>query len=270
MYPKITVVIPSFNQAEFVGATILSIINQDYLNLEIIVIDGGSSDGSVEIIKRYEKKITYWVSEKDKGQSDALRKGFARATGEILCWLNSDDVFFPGALKKVADVYVQSKADFITGVTAHGAINNGGINICAVPPPVWTWNIECNLFGIGQMSTFFTKRLYEKVNGVNPDLFYRMDSDLFYRMILTKPKIQIINSVLGFIRYHNATKTTNFDKVRKQELLKHLTSKNIKMKKYQNSKYIYHLLRFLSGSVFKSALLTKQFKNKKMEEIWDL
>src|SRR4051794_29425295 len=111
-YPKISVITPSFNQAPFLEETILSIINQDYPNLEYIVIDGGSTDKSVDIIRKYEEKITFWVSEKDNGQSEAINKGFEKATGDIVCWINSDDILLPHALIKVANFfYTNSKVD---------------------------------------------------------------------------------------------------------------------------------------------------------------
>jgi glycosyltransferase involved in cell wall biosynthesis len=91
-YPKITIVTPSFNQGEFLEETIQSVLNQGYPNLEYIIIDGGSTDKSVDIISKYSKELSYWVSEKDNGQSEAINKGFRKATGEIVTWLNSDDL----------------------------------------------------------------------------------------------------------------------------------------------------------------------------------
>ncbi len=108
---KISVVTPSYNQGPYLEKTILSVIEQGYPNLEYIIIDGGSTDNSLEIIKKYERHLSYWVSEKDRGQSHAINKGFGHAGGDLFGWLNSDDFYAPDALKTAAEVYQANPAD---------------------------------------------------------------------------------------------------------------------------------------------------------------
>jgi glycosyltransferase involved in cell wall biosynthesis len=115
-YPKISIITPSFNQGKFLEETILSIISQKYPSLEFIIIDGGSTDESVEVIKKYGQHITYWISEKDNGQAEAINKGFEKATGEIITWLNSDDLYEKDALLTIGKMFAESPdVDFIFG-----------------------------------------------------------------------------------------------------------------------------------------------------------
>src|SRR5665647_1802387 len=109
-YPKISIVTPSFNQGRYIEQTIQSVINQNYPNLEYIIIDGGSTDDTIEVIKKYEKHISFWISEPDKGQADAINKGFAKCTGDIFNWINSDDYYEPETFKKLSNLFTTHKA----------------------------------------------------------------------------------------------------------------------------------------------------------------
>lgn len=113
--PRISVITPSYNQAQFIDETLRSVLDQRYPALELIVIDGGSTDGTVDILRRYDSSIAYWTSERDRGQADAVNRGFARATGELVVWINSDDLLMPGSLEAYADAHVRAPDHVLLG-----------------------------------------------------------------------------------------------------------------------------------------------------------
>jgi glycosyltransferase involved in cell wall biosynthesis len=205
-FPKISIVIPSYNQGQFLEETILSIINQQYPNLELFVVDGGSNDNSVGIIKKYEQYITWWVSESDKGQSDAINKGFAKATGEIITWINSDDILLPLSLNKVAQ-------HFLTFPQKTGLIHGGTIlfdekkdietrfNYLAPSP-------ESYLSGMAfsQPAAFFKKKYFDKAGFLNNDLNFGMDYDLFMRLVLIST-FQPVKDIFSKYRLHDQSKS---------------------------------------------------------------
>jgi len=180
-YPKISIVTPSYNQAEFLERTILSVLNQNYLNLEYIIIDGGSNDGSVEIIKKYEKYLTYWVSEKDKGQGCAISKGFEKSTSDILAWLNSDDTYLPGTFYKIAKDFRQnSEVDLIFGNIYF--IDDTDKRIRELRFTEFDFSTLIYEGGnLHQTGTFWTRKIYEKVGGLNSNYKFCMDYDFFCR-----------------------------------------------------------------------------------------
>jgi glycosyltransferase involved in cell wall biosynthesis len=203
--PRITVVTPSFNQGEFIEATLRSVLDQDYPRLEYIVIDGGSTDGSVEIIERYAPKLTYWHSRKDAGQADALATGFEMATGEILCWLNSDDILLPGALLQIARIFVSNpNIGFVYG--NRKVIDKDG---SVISEHIWPYFLTKYHWARGQYlaqeCSFWRRGVYEAVGGIDRSKFFIMDYDLFYRLWLTT-KFRKTSAYLGCIRMHEQTK----------------------------------------------------------------
>jgi len=230
-WPRITVVTPSFNQARYLEATLRSVILQDYPNLEYLVLDGGSTDTSVDIIKKYEAYITYWHSRKDSGQADAIATGFEMAKGEILCWLNSDDIYLPGALRHIARHFARNpKTRFIYG--NRKVINENGTTI---GHHVWPFFLTKYHWALGQYLAqeccFWRRDLYAEVGGIDKDKFFTMDYDLFYRMWRVA-KFRKTSAYLGCIRMHGETKNSKFQEIRQNEMASALQTYELKVPGY--------------------------------------
>ncbi|MGC4035933.1 MAG: glycosyltransferase family 2 protein [Chitinophagaceae bacterium] len=208
MLPKISIVTPSYNQGQFIEETILSIINQDYPNLEYIVIDGGSTDNSVEIIKKYSNKIYYWISEKDSGQADAINKGFKKATGEIINWINSDDQLVPGALKKIADSFAANP----NAVMIHGRIEYFGESINSFySRNLPRQDIQTRYIAhicMPQPATFYRQTLLTEQGLLDEQLHFSMDADLFIRAGLHYEIVQT-EDVFARFRLHSTSKSVS-------------------------------------------------------------
>jgi glycosyltransferase involved in cell wall biosynthesis len=206
--PLVTIVTPSFNQAQFLEKTIRSVIRQDYPHIEYIVIDGGSTDGSVDIIKKYEKHIAYWVSEPDNGQSNAINKGFAKARGSILAWLNSDDLLAPSAVR-IAAHYLSLNPDIglVYGNRLHidRKGNVVGINRC----PTHDQNMFKKNFTIPQETAFFRREIFEAVGRLDESLHFAMDFDLWCR-VAKVTRMHHAPAFMGYFREHAAAKSVAF------------------------------------------------------------
>ena len=208
-YPKLSIITPSFNQARYLEKTILSVINQKYPNLEYIIIDGGSTDGSLEIIKKYEKQLSYWISESDKGQYHAIQKGFNRSTGEIMGWINSDDAYHSNAFFSVAEIF-QSFNDvkWFTGTISF--LDETDRIVRAYNARKWSkFNFYNGDYGwVQQESTFWRRNLWEKAGKtLNLDLKYAADFELWMRFFRFE-KLHSTDALLGGFRIRKENQKT--------------------------------------------------------------
>jgi len=220
-WPRISIVTPSFNQGEFLERTILSVLNQNYPNLEYIIIDGGSTDGSVEIIKRYERYLAYWVSEKDNGQSDAIGKGFQKSTGDILAWLNSDDLNLVNTLQRAAEFLAPEKRVEIVYGNIYivnerdELISERRLTHCT--PSMVRLGSLCGGFGIYQPASFWRRSAYDRVGGIDRSLKFCMDNDLFIKFALSGARFEFMREYLVAFRVHHGSKTSTIPSVAKEE-----------------------------------------------------
>ena len=211
-WPRITVVTPSFNQGQFLEETIRSVLMQDYPNLEYIVVDGGSTDSSIDVIKQYEPSISYWVSEKDDGQTHAITKGFACATGQILAWLNSDDVYRPGALFTVAECF-RTHPGLAIAYGSCEAIDGGSRSTAIHVPRDFEFRAILKSNFIAQPATFFSRDLYQRV-GLNTGRHYAFDYELWIKAAVQGHRFVRIPGLplAGFRVWEQSKSETSYEK----------------------------------------------------------
>jgi len=204
--PLVSIVTPSYNHARYIEATMQSVLTQDYPRIEYIVVDGGSNDGTVDIIKKCESKLAWWVSEKDNGQTDAVNKGFARATGSILAWLNSDDTYEPGAVS-AAVKYLQEypEAGMVYGDC--NFINENGKVIGRFNSAQTDYRLlRQGYVHIPQQTMFFRADLWKQVGPLDPSFYFAMDYDLWTR-IAARSEIRYVPQTWANFRLHTSGKT---------------------------------------------------------------
>ena len=210
-------VTPSYNQGRFIEQTITSVLGQSYPNLEYMVLDGGSTDETVEVIERYQKHLSFWRSERDRGQSAAVNEGFARATGDILCWLNSDDMYLPGALDFVARTLEVGRAHLLFGNCVQIRENAEGVSWSTVVETQRTRDIGWMDYVV-QPSSFWTRAAWEATGPLDEAMHYVFDWDWFIRAAREQVKFEATTRHLSVYRIHDAHKTGTGGEPRDREI----------------------------------------------------
>jgi glycosyltransferase involved in cell wall biosynthesis len=217
--PLVSILTPSFNQARFLEETILSVLAQDYPNLEYLIVDGGSTDGSGEIIQRYTGRIAWWVSEQDEGQTDAINKGFAHAKGEILAWLNSDDTYLPGAVS-AAVKSLEAHPEAALVYADANLVDEQNLTIGQFPAKQTDLkHLLCGSVHIPQQTTFFRASYWQQVAPLDPSFQFAMDYDLWVRLAKLAPLVYIPGLWANF-RLHGEGKSLTMDERCYPEMLR--------------------------------------------------
>ena len=218
--PRISIVVPSFNQVSYLEQTIVSIIGQNYPNLEVIVMDGGSTDGSVKLLEKYDRYLTSWVSQRDDGQAAAINSGFSQASGDILGWLNSDDLYLPHTLSYVAANLPLDRAGILIGNCIHF---REGDPLFAVGSDVVTKHKTSHIAHgdyIIQPSSFFSRKAWTATGSVDASLRYAFDWDWFIRAAQSNVEFHAVDRHLSMYRFHHEHKTGSGGVARISELRK--------------------------------------------------
>lgn len=208
--PLVSIVTPSFNQARYIEATIQSVLGQTYPRIEYLIVDGGSTDGTVEVIKKYAGRIGWWVSEPDQGQTDAINKGFARAKGDILAWLNSDDTYEPGAVA-AAVKYLLEHPDVGMVYGDCNFINEEGRVIGRFGAAQTDYRLlRQGYVHIPQQTMFFRADLWKQVGPLDPSFYFAMDYDLWTRLA-ARTQLKYVRQTWANFRLHTSGKTIAAD-----------------------------------------------------------
>jgi len=206
MEPLISIVTPSFNQVQFLEQTIRSVLEQNISGMEYMVVDGGSADGSIDVIRKYAGELSWWVSEPDQGQGDAIRKGLARAGGKYVAWINSDDTYLPGALQQ-AIAALEANPDWGLVYGNVLAINEAGKKINLLEYQPYQLEDLMQFLIIGQPAVFMRREVYQQAGGISSSYHYLLDHHLWLRMAALTP-MGYVPQTWAAARFHQAAKNT--------------------------------------------------------------
>ncbi|CAN5385156.1 hypothetical protein BH11BAC3_BH11BAC3_19590 [soil metagenome] len=205
---SISIITPTFNQGEYIEETIESILSQNYPNLEYVIIDGGSTDRTLDVIKKYERHLTKWISEKDSGQSNAINKGLKYCTGEIFNWLNSDDYLQPGALHTIGKAFEEDGVDIVAGQVNNFSLTDSEVvsnsNLSAEGLLRWSKGVQ-----MVQPGVWMRRKHFIECCGLNETFHYSFDWDMLIRYLYLFPSVQYLDEVLVNFRLHDQSKTVS-------------------------------------------------------------
>lgn len=272
---EISVIIANYNYGRFLETAIRSVVNQARFDeCELIIIDGGSSDNSVDVIKKYEAKISYWVSEKDRGQSDAFNKGFSVAKGKFGCWINADDILLPGALEVV--INETAKHPNIEWVTGGVVFFNNDLRIWKMRRGTWiTKNMHrwVDATVIGGPSSFFSLKRLREIGGFNVKLHYSMDCDLWKRFFVAGMMMYHLNRYFWGFRMHAASKTScaltgGCSDAAMSEVKYHSEARRFSEKEVARHVFWLRIFKIINGSLAMSVIDTIIHRGKSVLELY--
>jgi glycosyltransferase involved in cell wall biosynthesis len=263
--PLFSIVIANYNHGDYLESAILSVLNQSCQDFELIIVDGGSTDNSLEIIKKYDQRLSWWVSEIDNGQSAAFNKGFRKAKGTFFFWLNADDLLLPNSLTHAKTAIQQNTNCLWFAANTIFFSKNGKIKKCSVGP---TWNsfiIKYNIIYVYGPTSIFHRSLLEKAGGFDEILIYTMDADLWLRFYNMGESFIRINHFFWGFRVHDDSKTSHAFKNQANPRFaaerKYVLDKN-KHVISRSSKYILFLFKFIAGYYLSSLYYTLKLSGK--------
>jgi glycosyltransferase involved in cell wall biosynthesis len=267
--PRFTIITPSYNQGAYLEETIHSVLNQDYKNIEYFVIDGGSKDNTLEVIRKYESRLTYWISEKDSGQSEAINKGLKIASGEFVGWINSDDILMPGTLSNVVSYFTRNpQIDFVNGYTLR-IDKNSRILYNHFIPKQKKWYARKGVYYVAQPSMFWRKKINDEIGLLREDFHAQMDKEFLIRIFSNDFKIGYIKRILAAVRIHELTKTSMNGTIWSDDSKKimELYGSEYGGEPKSYGKIVYGLEKLLKGLYIKQWYFGRKWKNHVVKEL---